>query len=1232
MRLIHVLGLAALIQATLTTGSEAAPPDWENPAVFGRQRLPAHATLTPWPDEAGALTLAPDRSPWRRLLNGSWRFHFLPGREGAPTGFEAEAFDDARWATIPVPSNWQLEGYGTPIYSNIRHPFPADPPRVPRERNETGLYRTRFEVPADWKGMRVLLHFAGVQSAFSLWVNGQPAGYSEGSMTPAEFDVTAHVRPGTNVLAVEVIRWSDGSYLEDQDFWRLSGIFRDVVLLARPAVHIGDFEVVTDLDEAYRDARLLVEVTVQGEQPATGEPLSVRARLLDATGKQVAAETAGLGAAPVSGAGRTVRLEAAVGNPLKWSAETPHLYTLALALLDGTGREIEVVGARVGFREVEIRGGLFLVNGVPITVRGVNRHEFDPRRGRAIDEASMLRDVQLIKRGNFNAVRTSHYPNHPRWYELCDEYGLYVFDEANLESHQLWFLENRSPVKFPEWREAIVDRGVSMVERDKNHPSVVVWSLGNESGMGENMVAMADAIRSRDASRRPIHYESRDLGAAVNDAATGGPLARLSALYHIFRWTRSLSHFDINSAMYPRPDAIVGMMERDTRKRPVILCEYGLSLGNSDGSFARYWDVFGSQPRLQGGFVWQWADLALAKTTPDGKTFWAYGGDFGDEPNDGVFCLTGITFPDRSPKPALEEIKKAQQPVRFEAAEKDLARGVVRLRNTYDFQGLDFLRLKWQVSASGVVVQEGDLGPVDLAARTSREVTIPFRRPGAPSAGAEHWLNLSLVTAAPLPWAPPGHEVAWEQFRLPFESPRRARLDVASLPPLGLGETGKAWTVRGASGEVVVDKATGVITALSHAGRTVVQRGPVANLWRAPTDNENASLMGFLEPRSQQWSRLGLDALRLEATRVRARQASPGQVSFDVQGVLRGREAAFDLRLRYDVLGNGDILVDQEITAHRRLSSIWKGALLVLLAAWGLAWALHRLTGRRALRRWWARVPLGLLGLASIAAVVLALRSYGSADPLPRVGTELLLGAAYDRLEWYGRGPHESYPDRKTGARVGRYRGTVADQHVPYVRPQENGNKTDVRWLTLTAGDGVGLLVSGEDLQFSAHPYTLANLTAAKHTPDLQDSGQVVLDVDLAQAGLGSDPFGNGPFPEYVLDQRSYRYRYRMRAIDLGRDDLGALLAYDLAAAGQARGGDRVNTPSADATSSSCAWFSMDATIGWWRSAAPRPAGVAERPGYPARLTPSRSVVPSAAFVPDRERPPPAGHRGHSWE
>jgi beta-galactosidase/beta-glucuronidase len=735
--------LVVLFQVGPTASAAPPPPDWENPAVFGRHKTPAHATLTPWPDEAGALSFDRDASPWRRLLNGDWRFHFLPGRIGAPEGFAAETFDDSGWDEIPVPSNWQLEGYGTPIYVNVRHPFPPDPPRVPRDPNETGLYRTRFEVPESWEGMRVLLHFAGVQSAFSLWVNGESVGYSEGSMTPAEFDVTEHVRLGENVLAAEVIRWSDGSYLEDQDFWRLSGIYRDVVLLARPAAHIRDFEVVTDLDEEYRDARLSIEASVLSAASGPSGPMSLRARLRDGSGEVIVSETVLVAAGVSAGEERTLTIDARVAAPLKWSAETPHLYPLSLALLDENGAEVEVVSTRVGFREVEIRGGQVLVNGAPVYFKGVNRHEFDPVRGRAIEEDSMVRDIVLMKQHNFNAVRTSHYPNQPRWYELCDEYGLYVMDEANLESHYLWFHENRSPVKLPEWREAIVDRGVSMVERDKNHPSVVMWSLGNEAGMGDNMEAMAGAIRARDGSARAIHYESRDLGTSIREIQGGN----LLGWYRIVQGMRSQSPFDISSTMYPKPAEVVERMERDPDRRPVIICEYAHSMGNAGGHFARFWEVFEAHPRLQGGFVWDWVDQGLAKTAPDGEPFWAYGGDFGDEPNDGNFCLNGVVFPDRSPKPALEEMKKAQQPVEITAADADLARGAVTVKNTHRFRDLGFAALRWQLTDSGVVVEEGDLGRLHIPPQESRVVEVPFRQPDSALPGQEYWLNLSVVVA-----------------------------------------------------------------------------------------------------------------------------------------------------------------------------------------------------------------------------------------------------------------------------------------------------------------------------------------------------------------------------------------------------------------------------------------------------------------------------------------------------
>jgi len=1131
----HCLAAAIALASAGPAGAQAPAPDWENPRVFSRNETPAHATLTPSPDEATALRLDPAASPWRRSLNGEWRFHFLPGRDGAPEGFHEEAFDDAGWDAIRVPSNWQVEGWGTPIYTNIRHPFPVDPPRVPRTPNETGLYRLAFEVPEAWGGMRVLLHFAGVQSAFSLWVNGKAVGYSEGSMTPAEFDVTDVVRTGTNVLAAEVIRWSDASYLEDQDFWRLSGIFRDVTLVAVPALHVRDYQVVTDLDDDYRDARLVVTARVRNDAAVASAPARLRMRLRDAAGALVVERTATLDAlAP--GEERGVALEADVAAPLLWSAEMPRLYPLALTLLGADGSETLAIGSRIGFREVEIRDGQLLLNGVAIEIRGTNRHEFDPERGRAITEASMLQDVLLMKRHNFNAVRTSHYPNHPRWYELCDEYGLYVMDEANLESHHLWFLQNRSPVKYPEWREAIVDRGVSMAERDKNHPSVLLWSLGNEAGMGPNLEAMAEAIRAIDASHRPIHYEGRDMGTSMEELQAG----KLWHLVDVYRWRESLSHFDINSAMYPKPDEVVSLMERDPGKRPVILCEYAHGQGNSHGHFARYWEIFRAHPRLQGGFIWDWVDQGLLKTAPGGERYFAYGGDFGDQPNDGEFCLNGIVLPDRTPEPAIHEAKRAQQPIALE--QRPAQSGVaVAIRNLYSFRSLAGLRLLWSLRGSGVAIQEGSLELPDVAPGSETELALDVAEP-EPAPGREYWLDLSVVLAEDAPWAPAGHEVAWEQIPLPTGSPEVPDADPALLAPLTLESASGHHSVRGGDFEAIFDASDGTLLSLSRDGQDVVSRGPRTGLWRAPTSNDRGSGESFYTPIARIWDDLGLEALEWTDVRVDVGQPAPGVVRVATQAVLRtSRGAAFDLSLVQQVLGNGDVLVDQVLGVRRRLGRPWTAALLVVALGWALLGILFRVKGRRAFRRVWAWILLGLFDLATVAVIVLSVRDYRSVDPLPRVGTELRLPLAMDHMEWLGRGPHESYPDRKAGARLGRWSGSVAEQQFPYVVPQENGNKTDVRWLALTDPRGRGLLVSGRDLQVSAHTYSLESLTRATHTHELRDADHLTLNVDAAQSGLGSDSFLPSPLPEFQLTAESYRLRYRLRAIDLERDDLDAL-------------------------------------------------------------------------------------------
>ncbi|MGE5198757.1 MAG: glycoside hydrolase family 2 TIM barrel-domain containing protein, partial [Rhodospirillaceae bacterium] len=743
------IGLAAVSGWRSGTAAQAPGPlEWQDPAIVGVNKEPAHATFTIYPDEALARAGAREGSPYYRSLNGDWKFFWVPKPADRPVDFFRPGFDDSAWKTIRVPSNWQLEGYGVPIYVNIEYPWGApDPPRIPADNNPVGSYRRRFTVPPAWGGRDVFVTFDGVESAFYLWVNGQRVGYSEDSRTPAEFNITRYLQAGENLLAVEVYRWSDASYLEDQDFWRLSGIFRDVTLWSAGPLHVEDLQVRTDLDEAYKDGELRIEARVRnGSNAAT--PLRLSAALLDAQGLEIARASAAVADVP---AGRTATAAVAqsIAAPRKWSAESPYLYTLVVSLLDAGGQVVEAIPQKVGFRKVEMKNGQLQVNGRPILIKGTNRHEHDADTGHYVTVEQMLRDVRLMKRFNVNAVRTSHYPNTPAWYDLCDQYGLYVIDEANIESHGMGYAPARTLGNDPAWKAAHMDRTARMVERDKNHPSVIIWSLGNEAGDGVNFEATSAWVHQRDPSR-PVQYERAGLK----------------------------PHTDIYAPMYTRP-ARVAEYGAKPQTRPLILCEYAHAMGNSTGNFREYWDLFYNNPQLQGGFIWDWVDQGIRTRIPQASarqdrperkllagpefqlgfrrvdrtgTYLAYGGDFGpiDVPSDFNFCMNGLVSADREPHPGLLVVKHNYQYVHV--APVDLAAGKVKVTNWHDFTALDdVLTGRWAVQADGTTVASGAIPPLRLGPRESAEVALPLP-PVTPKPGAEYFLDVSWRLKADAPW------------------------------------------------------------------------------------------------------------------------------------------------------------------------------------------------------------------------------------------------------------------------------------------------------------------------------------------------------------------------------------------------------------------------------------------------------------------------------------------------
>jgi beta-galactosidase/beta-glucuronidase len=1014
--------------------------DWENPEMLGINCELTHATFVPYQTVEAALEDERGASHYFKLLNGAWAFYYAPNATHLPKDFERPDFAAADWDTIPVPSNWQMHGYGRPHYTNVAYPFPVDPPHVPQD-NPIGLYRRTFVIPAGWAERQIFLMFEGVDSAFYLWLNGQKVGYSQGTHLPAEFNITSYLQLGENSLVVQVFQWSAGSYLEDQDKWRLSGIFRDVYLFATPGVHLRDTRLRTLLDANYHNAVLELHTQIKNYTEDEASKIKLAAHLLDAAGQIVFEKE--VGNAQRLASGETIGWEVAINvtKPHKWSAEDPYLYTLLLSLYSGSDL-LEVQRFAVGFRKVEVRDGIFLFNGLPLKLQGVNRHDFHPDLGAAISYEVMLQDIRLMKQHNINTVRTSHYPNDPRWLDLCDRYGLYVIDEADLETHGMEALGDRGLLaKDSLWHAAHVDRAVRMVERDKNHPSIIIWSLGNEAGYGPNHDAMADAIRALDPTRL-IHYEG----------AGEAPMP------------------DIVSVMYPRVEDLIEQGNRTDDPRPFFMCEYAHAMGNGPGNLKEYWDAIRTYPRLMGGCIWEWIDQAIRQVTPDGIEWFAYGGDFGDYPNDGDFCVDGLCFPNRVPHSGLVEYKKILEPVQVEAV--DLNAGRIKIHNRYYFLSLSHLLGVWQLRQDDELLDQGRLPELNIAPQAELTVELPYRLP-EPRPGASYWLDITFTLLTDTAWAKPGHTLATAQFEISLKKISAPTLKLTEMPLLSidLNTDQHLLTVKGETSTLVFDTYHGVIETWTYEGVPLITRGPQLNVWRAPTDNDVHI--------AKEWRAAGLDRLTTNVRRFEVVKTLDQALLLEVDTVLAGlaQPPAFACTYRYTIYGSGDILIE---TLFKPLRSL----------------------------------PV-----------------------LPRLGLQMRLPRALDDFTWYGRGPQESYADRKESALVGVYSGVVKDQYVPYVFPQEYGNKTDVRWAALTDLQGTGLLAlapqGGALLNVSAQEFTTEALTEAKHTYELKPCGEIILNLDHLQAGLGSNSCGPGPLPPYLIEPIERRFAVRLRPITL---------------------------------------------------------------------------------------------------
>ncbi|MDL5385184.1 beta-galactosidase [Aeromonas hydrophila] len=952
-----------------------ARQDWQTQAITAVNRLPAHTPLFSWRSEAAARDdLA---SPSRTLLDGEWRFSFFAAPELVPEHWLVEDLPDA--CAIKVPGNWQLDAAypglrpatDVPIYTNIKYPFPCDPPRVPAE-NPTGCYSREFSVPADWLASgQTRIIFDGVDSAFHLFCNGRWVGYSQDSRLPAEFDLTSFLCSGDNRLAVLVLRWSDGSYLEDQDMWRMSGIFRSVSLLHKPARHLMDIRVTPELDACYRDGRLKIAL-----QAANGAGLSVAACLYDGV-ERVATLRQPIGTPAIDEKGAyDDRAECwlEVAAPRKWSAETPHLYRLTLTLLDEQGEPIESEAYDVGFRAVEIRGGLLRVNGQPLLIRGANRHEHDAASGHVVTPAAIEQDLLLMKRHNFNAVRCSHYPNHPELYRLCDRLGLYVVDEANLETHGM--IPMGRLARDPAWSNAFLERVTRMVARDFNHPSIIIWSLGNESGYGPAHDAMYGWVKRSDPSR-PVQYEGGGADTPATDI--------ICPMY-------ARTHQDQPFPAVPKW-ALAKWIGLPGETRPLILCEYAHAMGNSLGGYAHYWQAFRDHPRLQGGFVWDWVDQGLDKLTDDGRHFWAYGGDFGDTPNDRQFCCNGLVFPDRTPHPALFEAKRAQQPFGLRLLGRQPM--TVEIRSEYLFRETDNERLQWRLCEDGVVVSQGEC-PLTLAPQGSVTLTLLERLP-AFAPGALAWLDLAIVQPAATPWSAAGHEVARQQCMLPAP----LSLPVARTPATFI-ELADGWQIRAAASEWRLDKASGRVHSWCKLGREQLKEAIADHFYRAPLDNDiGTSEADHADPNAwiARWQEAGLNELQHRCLDL---VVSPDQGIVTVHhGYFVGEALKLLTRWRHEFNQDGAMHLAIEVQVAAEMPSL----------------------PRIGARLWLADEVL----------------------------------AAGEEVSWLGRGPHENYPDRLLAADLGRWQSSLDALHTAYVFPTDNGLRCDTRQLQLGSVEVEGL-------------------------------------------------------------------------------------------------------------------------------------------------------------------------------
>ena len=1005
----------------LTAGAQTFQ-EWRNPEINAVNRAPMHTNYFAFENADAAKKADKKQSTNYMTLNGTWKFNWVKDADSRPTDFWKTGFNDKGWDDLQVPAVWELNGYGDPIYVNVgyawRNQFQNNPPEVPTENNHVGSYRREIVVPASWKGKDIIAHFGSVTSNMYLWVNGRYVGYSEDSKLEAEFDLTPYLKPGQkNLIAFQVFRWCDGTYLEDQDFFRYSGVGRDCYLYARNKKRIQDIRVTPDLDAAYQNGSLAVNLDLKGSG-------KVDLELVDAQGKQVATATAN----------KSGLVTMNVENPKKWSAETPYLYTLR-ASMQGSN---EVIPVKVGFRKIELKGDQILVNGKAVLFKGADRHEMDPDGGYVVSPERMLQDIQIMKQFNLNAVRTCHYPDDNLWYDLCDQYGIYVVAEANIESHGMGYGE-KTLAKNPSYKKAHLERNQRNVQRGFNHPSIIFWSLGNEAGDGPNFEQCYQWIKAEDPSRA-CQYEQ----------------------------ARQKDHTDIFCPMYYGYEGMEKYGQRTDATKPLIQCEYAHAMGNSQGGFKEYWDLIRKYPNLQGGFIWDFVDQSCRWKGKDGVMIYAYGGDFNRfDASDNNFCDNGLISPDRVPNPHMYEVGHFYQNIWTTPA--DLSKGEVNVFNENFFRDLSAYYMEWQVLKDGKVIRTGRVDDLKVAPQETAKITLNI---GKTCTCKEWLLNVFYKLKNREGLLPAGFTVAKNQLTLnDYKAPSMdlknvETTNVATVVPQIIDNQYHYLIVKGNNFVAEFNKQNGYLSKYAVDGTEMLKEGAALtpNFWRAPTDND----MGAgLQNRYAAWKNPGLKLVSLNS------KTENDQIVVNAEYDMKNVSAK--LYLTYVINNEGAIKVTQKMTADKN-----------------------------------AKV-----------------------SPMFRFGMQMQMPKCFETVEYYGRGPVENYSDRNHSTDLGIYRQSVDEQFYSYIRPQETGTKTDIRWWKQLNAGGNGLKVVG-DAPFSASAlhYTICSLDDGeqkdqRHSPEVQKADLTNLIIDKAQMGLGCvNSWGALPLPQYMLPYGDYEFTF----------------------------------------------------------------------------------------------------------